>query len=148
MGKLLRERTVNLDYRDEVVLVKWSTMKLLHILAQISDVSKDGLEGVYDQESGKFRPVEIVKNLLAAIGDHTNIVLSIISESAKDLSIDAVGELDPEDLLEVMTGILELNLSEGLGKKLKAFLAAFVTKSATVAKAARTEETEETSSSK
>jgi len=132
MAKLTREKKVDLGNGGSITVKKWSTVKLLRIMGLLSAIGKDSLHGIYDRETEKFNPLQIASNILAAIGENTSLIIDIVNESVPGSTAEDVGEWDPEDLLDVLTEILDLNLTETLGKKLSKFLGTFLARSSEV----------------
>lgn len=132
-----KERTVVLEFDEDVVIRKWSTMKLLHVVGLMCGIGKDSIHGIYDSETGTWDKIAIAENVLAALADNSNVVIQVITMSIPDADVTKVQELDPEDMLEVVTQIIDQNLTEGLGKKVAGLLGAFIQTTATVAKGAQ-----------
>lgn len=150
MSKLKKERRVALEFGEDVTIKKWSTAKLLHIVSLLSGLGKEALDGIYDDQTKQWDYLALAQNILGAMGENTTLVIEFVNVSVPGSSVEDVQELDPEDLLTVITEILDQNLTEGLGKKLSGLLGTFLKKSAKVTSEARgTEEpVSETGSSK
>jgi len=124
--------TKDLEFESglKVTIRQWSTGKLFHCFGLIASIAADGLEGIFDRETGKLNVTMIATNLLSVVGAKMNTVLDFVSTSAEGVGPEDVSEWLPGDLFDVLREIIEQNLNDDAGKKFEMLLGTILTRSA------------------
>lgn len=123
MSEIVRHK--NYDFADGKSwrIKKWSTAKLLTLVGDLGAIFDEALGGITETAS----EFQIVSRLVVSLCRSQSRAVRLIQQSVDDppLKPEQVLELDPEDFVGVLTMILELNLTEGLGKKFQGLLGVF-----------------------
>lgn len=128
--KLTRHADYQIEHEDHdkatvIRLKKWSSAKLFHLMRDIGTIVEEVVEGLPGGEGTEF---QLITRVIAALTKSDARIVRLIRESVDEPKLkDAeILEWDPEDLLAILKQILEMNLTEALGKNFQALLASVV----------------------
>lgn len=117
-----RNKIIGLEDGKTIVVQKWSTTKFIsivdYIMRSLGDIPQASLQKMVVGND----PRESAATFLSVLGSK---VTGIVELSVREEDRNKIRDLDAEEFLDVLEGVLELNLTEKLIKKVQSLTAKF-----------------------
>ena len=127
MSKVVRHRLFELEGGEgpQIRLKKWSAGKLFLLVREFWSLLEEALDGI---DLAKLNEFDLIRRLVGAFVTSEKKAARLVATSVdqpSDLTEETVLEWDADDFLNVVTQILDMNVTEELVKNFRKLLESF-----------------------